>query len=156
MYIQRHCRPTILAFRHHCTFKRKALSRLIKESRPCAEGFGNARHIRRRDATSNSIASEVASWPAVIPATTTASGKARSKQQACARGMQKNVHGTMTKNCQLRRPTYLPPRAPRKAAPKGAGLAGEVAQYHGRFCFCCAHVLMCGFQYKFPPCPLAI
>ena len=64
----------------------------------------------------------------------------------------------MTKFCQLWRPTYLPPRAPQKAAPKGAGLAGEVAQcqYHGRFCFCCAHALMCGFQYKSPPSPLAI
>ena len=67
--------------------------------------------------------------------------------------MQKNVHGTMTKICQLWRPTYLPPRAPRKTAPKGAGVAGEVAQYHGRFCFCCAHALMCGFQYKCPPKP---
>ena len=68
--------------------------------------------------------------------------------------------GTMPKICQLWRPTYLPPRAPRKAAPKGAGMgagvAGEVAQYHGRFCFCCAHALMCGFQYKCPPSPLAI
>ena len=64
-----------------------------------------------------------------------------------SRDMQKNVHGTtMTKICQLWRPTYLPPQAPRKAAPKGAGVAGEVAQYHGRFCFCCAHALMCGFQ----------
>ena len=58
---------------------------------------------------------------------------------------------TMTKICQLWRPTYLPPRAPRKAAPKGAGVAGEVGRYHGRFCFCCAHALMCGFRYKLPP-----
>ena len=52
--------------------------------------------------------------------------------------------------------TYLPPRAPRKAAPKGAGVTGEVARYHGRFCFCCAYALMCGFQYNPLPSPLAI
>ena len=72
------------------------------------------------------------------------------------RGTQKNERGTMTKISQLLRPTCLPPRAPRKAAPKGAAVAGEVARYHGRFCFCCAHALMCGFQYKCPPSPLAI
>ena len=44
---------------------KKALSRRNSESRPCAEGCGNARHNRRRNATSNAIALEVAPWPAV-------------------------------------------------------------------------------------------
>ena len=39
---------------------------------------------------------------------------------------------------------------PPPSGPKGAGVAGEVARYHGRFCFCCAHALRCGFQYKCP------
>ena len=45
--------------------KREALSKLIKESRPCAAGCGNAKHNRRRDTTSNAIALGVVSWPAV-------------------------------------------------------------------------------------------
>ena len=73
-------------------------------------------------------------------------------QRAC----KKTCMEHMTKICQLWRPTYLPPRAQRKAALKGAGVAGEVARYHGRFWFCCAHALMCGFQYKCPPSPLTI
>ena len=56
-------------------------------------------------------------------------------------------------SCDL--PTYLPEHR-EKPHPKGAGVAGEVARYHGRFCFCCAHAPMCGFQYKCPPSPLAI
>ena len=47
------------------TCSKKALSKLIKESRPCAAGCGNARHNRRRSATPNAIAWEVAPWPAV-------------------------------------------------------------------------------------------
>ena len=74
----------------------------------------------------------------------------------CKGHSKKRERGTITKIPQLLRPPYLPPRAPRKAAPKGAGAAGEVARYHGRFWFCCAHALMFGFQYKCPPSPLAI
>ena len=48
-------------------FSKKALSKLIKESRPrAAAGFGGAKQNRRRNATSNTIALTVASQPAVI------------------------------------------------------------------------------------------
>ena len=53
------------ALSRRCAGGEKALSRRINESRPCAAGCGHARHIRRRNATSNAIALEVAPWPAL-------------------------------------------------------------------------------------------
>ena len=59
------------------TCNRKAPSRRDSESRPCAAGCGNARHNRRRSATANAIALEVAPWPAVTQ-----------KQQAAIQALQ--------------------------------------------------------------------
>ena len=54
------------AFLRLLTFSKKALSKLVKESRPRAEGCGDAKQNRRRGAAPNTIALDVASQPEVI------------------------------------------------------------------------------------------
>ena len=68
-------------------FSKKALSKLIKKSRPRAAGCGDAKQNRRRGATSNTIALDVASQPAVIQ-----------KQQAAKQALQGKHNNSKQQN----------------------------------------------------------
>ena len=79
------------------TCSKKVLSKLIKESRPCAAGCGNARHIRRRNATSNAVALEVVPWSALTQKQRAAmqARQAKHSKQQCKRYRA----NTATANC---------------------------------------------------------
>ena len=72
-----------------------ALSKLIKESRPRAAGCGDAKQNRRRDATSNTTALDVASQPAVIQSQQAPNqalqGKHNNSKQQNKRNKAKNI-----------------------------------------------------------------
>ena len=93
-------------------FQRKALRKLIKESRPCAAGCGNARYIRRRDTTSDAIALDVASWPAVTQKQQQAAMQALQGKHSHSKQQSKRykANGPATATRSPVPPPQLPPR----------------------------------------------
>ena len=88
------------------TCKRKALSKRINASRPCAAGCGNARHNRRRSATANAIALEVAPWPVVIqkPRAAMQALQGKHRKQQCKRYRANAITANSKNKLQGKRP----------------------------------------------------